>query len=85
MLRSSRSIGRMFGEHEATVSRHLARIRRTIREFVEDRLRVTHGFDDRSIEECFHAVIEDPGAMDIATMFADLGQGKNLVSDRSEN
>ena len=34
-------IGRLIGEHEASVSRHLTRIRRAIREDVERRLRAT--------------------------------------------
>jgi RNA polymerase sigma-70 factor (ECF subfamily) len=58
-------IGRLNGEHEASVSRHLARIRRVIREDVERRLRADQGFNDREISECFASMAADPGAIDL--------------------
>ena len=61
-------IGRMLGEHEATVSRHLTRTRRTIRETVEQRLRDESGFSDAEIAECFRSVVDDPGSLDLADM-----------------
>ena len=42
-------IGRMLHEHEATVSRHLTRTRREIRQQVESRLREAHGLDPAAI------------------------------------
>jgi RNA polymerase sigma-70 factor, ECF subfamily len=59
------AIGRMLGEHEATVSRHLTRTRRLIREAVEGRLRREHRFDDRALSECFQSVADDPGSIDL--------------------
>jgi RNA polymerase sigma-70 factor (ECF subfamily) len=62
------AIGRLLGEHEATVSRHLARTRRDIRQEVERRLRADYGLDEPAIAECFAAVVDDPGSMDVATI-----------------
>jgi hypothetical protein len=59
------AIGRTLHEHEATVSRHLARTRRTIREDVERELRA-RGMNDASLAECFAAAVEDAGALDLA-------------------
>lgn len=42
-------IGRLTGEHEATVSRHLSRTRRAIRKAVEQRLRDDDGFGEPEI------------------------------------
>src|SRR5205085_3179595 len=55
------AIGRLLGEHEATVSRHLTRTRREIRRDVEARLRADHGLDEPAVAECLAAVIDDPG------------------------
>jgi RNA polymerase sigma-70 factor, ECF subfamily len=57
-------IGRVLREHEATASRHLARIRRSIRQQSEATLR-KEGMTDREIEECFAAVVNDPGTMNV--------------------
>jgi RNA polymerase sigma-70 factor (ECF subfamily) len=61
-------IGRLLGEHEATVSRHLTRIRREIRRGVESQLREVHGLDEATIGECFAAVEDDPGQVDVAAI-----------------
>jgi hypothetical protein len=58
-------IGRLLGEHEATISRHLARARRTIREAVERHLRELDGLDEAACRECFAMVLEDPGTLDL--------------------
>ena len=60
------AIGRMFGEHEATVSRHLTRTRREIRDAVETRLREEHKLTSEAVAECFEAAAEDVGALDLA-------------------
>ena len=59
-------IGRLTKEHEATVSRHLARTRKAIREDVERRLRDELTGDQ--IEACFASVAGDPGTIDITRM-----------------
>ena len=58
-------IGRMLKEHEATVSRQLARTRRAIRDDVERQLRVEAGLNTDQIAACFASVAEDPGPLDL--------------------
>ncbi len=70
------AIGRILQEHEATVSRHLARTRRVIREQVEAHLRA-RGLADPEIDEAL-AAAQDPGPLDLGTLF-----GKNSLPDRS--
>jgi RNA polymerase sigma-70 factor (ECF subfamily) len=57
--------GRLLKEHEATVSRQLARTRRAIREDVERALREQGGLSDAQIAECVASVAEDPGPLDL--------------------
>jgi RNA polymerase sigma-70 factor (ECF subfamily) len=76
-------IGRLLREHEGTVSRHLTRTRRAIREDVEQRLRAG-GLGDREIEECFESVTEDAGAIDLREVLA-AGDRKKPQIDRSIN
>ena len=63
-------IGRLTKEHEATVSRHLARTRRRIREQVERTLREELTADQ--VEACFASVTGDSGTIDITRV---LGSG----------
>jgi RNA polymerase sigma factor (sigma-70 family) len=61
------AIGRKLGEHESSVSRHLERVRRTLREKVEALLRSGSvvngsslpGLQDEEIAECFRYAAED--------------------------
>jgi RNA polymerase sigma-70 factor, ECF subfamily len=46
-------VGRITGEHEATVSRKLDRARADLRRRVERHLRAEHGLSDAAIAECF--------------------------------
>jgi len=69
------AIGRLLGEHEATVSRHLARTRREIRQDVERRLRADHALDGPAVAECFSAAIDDPGALDLSEIIGGGLQG----------
>ena len=57
--------GRLLKEHEATVSRQLARTRRALREDVERQLRDDPGLSDAQIAECFAAASEDAGPLDL--------------------
>jgi len=59
------AIGRMLGEHEASVSRHLARARAEIRAAVEAHLRSVAGYDESTVTECFRTVAGDSGALDL--------------------
>ena len=61
--------GRVMNEHEATVSRQLARTKRNIRSDVEQQLRREAGLNDSQIEECFKAAADDPGPFDLGAVF----------------
>jgi RNA polymerase sigma-70 factor, ECF subfamily len=80
-------IGQLVGEHEATVSRNLARTRREVRQHVEAALREREGMSAAEINECFEAATEDPGPLDLAELLgadADSGVGrKEVVQNRS--
>jgi RNA polymerase sigma-70 factor, ECF subfamily len=71
-------IGRLIGEHEATVSRNLARTRRTIREEVERDLR-EQGLNDVQVARCFECATEDAGPIDLAELL----ERKISLQDRS--
>ncbi len=76
-------IGRAFGEHEATVSRHLSRTRRELRGSMEQRLHDEHGLDDSAIDECFRAAMADPGSLDLTQLIGAIPGGKIGAPDRS--
>jgi RNA polymerase sigma factor (sigma-70 family) len=57
--------GRVLDEHEATVSRQLARTRRAIRVDVERQLREEDGLSHDQIAACFASVADDPGPLDL--------------------
>jgi RNA polymerase sigma-70 factor (ECF subfamily) len=78
-------IGRLLGEHEATVSRHLTRTRRDIRHRVEQHLRDVARFSPADIEECFAAVTDDAGAMDLSDLLGTTAVRKDVVVDRSRS
>ena len=64
-------IGRALKEHEATVSRNLARARRDIRRDVERQLRDQDHMSPWKIDECFAAVVDDVGTLDVADLLGD--------------
>jgi RNA polymerase sigma factor (sigma-70 family) len=70
--------GRIIAEHEATVSRQLAKTRQLLRREIERHLRDEHGLDEAQIEQCFAYVLADPGPMDLGGMLR-----KNSTPDRS--
>jgi IS30 family transposase len=78
------AIGRMLGEHEATVSRHLTRTRREIRTAAEARLRERHSLDEHAMAECFASVTEDAGALDLAELFGKHADRKTERQNRSK-
>lgn len=75
-------IGRVTGESEATVSRQLARARRTVAGAVRERLRHDHGMSEAEVAECLAAAMDDAGTLDVAAL---LGDRKNPAVDRSTN
>ena len=70
-------IGRALGEHEATVSRNLTRVRREIRLEVERRLRDQEGMGEAEVSECFDSVVDDPGSLDVADLLGSGAEGQN--------
>jgi RNA polymerase sigma-70 factor (ECF subfamily) len=83
--------GKLLGEHEATVSRQLARVRREIRAEAE-RLLKSEGLTEAQISECFAAIAEDAGPLDLGRLLAPLQSPerptiagrKKAAPDRSE-
>jgi RNA polymerase sigma factor (sigma-70 family) len=75
-------IGRALGEHEATVSRHLSRARKTVRVDVERHLSVERGMSERDIEECFASLTEDAGTLDLREVLETV-ERKGSPVDRS--
>jgi RNA polymerase sigma-70 factor len=75
--------GRLLREHEATVSRHLARTRREIRDEVERQLRDEVGLNDVQVSRCFELAAADAGSLDLERMLEDPGQRKEPEPDRS--
>jgi RNA polymerase sigma factor (sigma-70 family) len=61
--------GRVLKEHEATVSRQLARTRRVLRSDVEDELRAG-GLTPDEIAACFDAAAEEAGPLDLGRILA---------------
>jgi RNA polymerase sigma factor (sigma-70 family) len=74
--------GRVMQEHEATVSRQLARTRRVLREDVEEELRAG-GLTPDQVAECFGAAAEDAGPLDLGKVLA-AAERKNPAADRSK-
>lgn len=69
------SIGRMLAEHEATVSRHLSRVRRELRVCVERDLAERAGFEASALRDCLRAVMDDSGDLDLSALFARTAAG----------
>lgn len=70
--------GRLTGEHEATVSRQLARTRRAIREAVERHLKEEAGLQEAQVVRCFDYALEDPGPLNLGDITR-----KDSKADRS--
>jgi RNA polymerase sigma-70 factor, ECF subfamily len=64
------AIGKLFGEHEASASRHLARVRKELHHAIERRMREIHGYDDAALGECLQLVMSDAGDLDLGTLLA---------------
>ena len=79
--------GRLLGEHEATVSRQLARTRTAIRGAVEAELRLQAGLSDAAIAQCFASVSEDAGPLNLGDILtadaAPDNRRKKSAADRS--
>jgi RNA polymerase sigma-70 factor (ECF subfamily) len=75
--------GKLLAEHEATVSRQLARTRREIRAEVE-RILKGEGLTEAAIAECFAAVAEDAGPLDLGALLGQFDGSKESGLDRSK-
>ena len=73
-------IGRMTREHEATVSRQLARTRRDLRSDLERRVQEEHHLNAAEMRECISSVLDDAGTLDLGWL---LGERKESEPDRS--
>jgi RNA polymerase sigma-70 factor (ECF subfamily) len=76
--------GRLLGEHEATVSRQLARTRKVIRTEVERHLRTERGLSEAEIARCFECTIDDPGTLDVGELFSPAVVRKDSEAERSK-
>jgi RNA polymerase sigma factor (sigma-70 family) len=74
---------RILGEHEATVSRQLARSRKQIRSEVERYLRAEQGFNDAEIARCFESTMDDPGPLDLGQILGGGSIRKESEPERS--
>ena len=59
------AIGKLLREHEATVSRQLAKTRDALADAVRASLKRDHGMDDRTVDECLASAMDDTGSMDV--------------------
>ena len=64
--------GRLLGEHEASVSRHLAATRKALRRDVEQQLRAD-GLDADEIDRAFECASDDAGPLDVAELLGEAG------------
>ena len=68
------AVGRVLGEHEATVSRKLEKTRRQVRDRVERALADTHGLGPIEVAACFEAALEER-PLDLDAILAPEGRG----------
>jgi RNA polymerase sigma factor (sigma-70 family) len=68
-------IARVTREHEATVSRQLARTRRDLRHGLERRLKTDHGLSPEQIRECISSVTGDAGTLDLGVLLDERKKG----------
>jgi RNA polymerase sigma-70 factor, ECF subfamily len=76
-------IGRLTGEHEATISRQLSRTRRALRDAMEQHLRETGQLTTAQVSRAVELALEDPGSLDLESAFDTSSQRKKLPPDRS--
>ena len=74
-------IGRITAEHEATVSRQLARTRRSLRDEMERHLQNEARLSRAQVTRALELAMDDPGSMSLQRIFAD--DRKNSPRDRS--
>jgi RNA polymerase sigma-70 factor, ECF subfamily len=75
-------VGRLTGEHEATVSRQIAKTRKALRTDVDRQLRRESQLSDAEIVRSWESVIEDAGPLDLAALFGSGAGGVRLKEVR---
>lgn len=63
-------LGRITDEHEATVSRQLAKTRSALRAEIERRLRDEHRFSPAEIRDCVSSLTDDAGTLDLRQLLS---------------
>jgi len=76
-------VGRLTREHEATVSRQVAKTRKTLRAEVERRLRDDARLSDGEIAQSFAYAMDDPGPLDLTQLLAPEAERKESAERRS--
>ena len=76
-------IGRITGEHEATVSRHLTRTRRALRGGMERHLRHHAQLTAAQVARALELALEDPGGLDLQQVMDVTPERKEPPRDRS--
>ena len=76
-------VGRVTGEHEATVSRQLTRTRRAIRDDLERQLRDEARLSDAEITQGFAYAMDDAGPIDLGEILDDTDERKKSAAPRS--
>lgn len=77
-------IGRMHGEHEATVSRHLTRTRGELRDAITTFLREHEGMSPATAAECLTSVLRDAGSLDLRDLIGASADRKGSGRERSQ-
>jgi RNA polymerase sigma-70 factor (ECF subfamily) len=77
-------VGRLTGEHEATVSRQIAKARKVLRAAVEQQLRAASQLSDDEISRGLALMMEDAGPLDLRALFSPDPFSKIPALDRSE-
>ena len=77
-------IGKVAGEHEATVSRHLTRTRRQLRDVVTNELRDSRGLTDAEIARALELSMEDPEDLDLRQLLGSSADRKDAPVERSK-
>ena len=77
-------VGRLTREHEATVSRQIAKARKAIRQDVERQLRVESHLSDADVSRALASLMDDAGPLDLRELFGSDPDRKIPVFDRSE-
>lgn len=65
--------GRVLKEHEATVSRSLARTRKALRTAIDAELRAA-GLAEQEVARCYESVIEDAGPLDLSALLGETAE-----------